>query len=232
MPLSSTFTASHQTIVLIEPASRAVVQSSSLTKKTKRDLPYSGRLSGCVHEVKGRILAEAIAFSAVLSAQLARREGHILYIATDRCLHPLGLLPYGVNLSRLVVITAKRQQDLIWAVTEGLRCSQVSAVMALLHGIDLTTSRRLQLAAEESGATGFLLGHMASPPIASSVTRWKISKVVNSSHRGFEQSSWLVELSYCRGGHPGSWILEWRDHEFRTIATQPAMLHCNEARTG
>ena len=125
-------------------------------------LPHGGLSAGCIHEIKGTSLANAVAFSAVLASRLARNQGNILYVAPDRALHPLGLLPYGVRLDRVLHVSTRRSQDLAWAVMEALRCSQVSAVIALLDGLDLTKSRRLQLAAEASGATGFLLGHTAS----------------------------------------------------------------------
>jgi hypothetical protein len=63
-----------------------------------------------------------------------RRWGNIVYIAPDRSLHPLGLLPYRVRLDRLLLVRVRRSEDLVWAVIEALRCPQASAVMAVLDG--------------------------------------------------------------------------------------------------
>lgn len=195
-------------------------------------LPYGGLPAGCIHEVKGSSLASAIAFSAVLSSRLVADRGYILYIAPDRFLYPLGLLPYGVKLDRLLHISTRRSRDLAWAVMEALRCPQVSSVIAVLGGLDLTDSRRLQLAAETSGATGFLLGNAGSALIASAITRWRISSVISKSGQRFDEPLWEVNLLYCRGGRPGKWILEWRDKKLNNILIQPAQQVSCEALAG
>lgn len=185
-------------------------------------LPHGGLSAGCIHEVKGTSLANAIAFSAILASRLAGDHGNILYIAPDRSLHPLGLLPFGLKLNQLLHVSARRSQDLAWAVMEALRCPQVSSVIALLDGLDLTESRRLQLAAETSGATGFLLGNAASAPIAAPITRWKVSSILGNSGQRFQEPLWTLDLLYCRGGRPGKWTVEWRDQKLQAIPAQPA----------
>ena len=195
-------------------------------------LPHGGLSAGCIHEIKGTSLANAIAFSAILSSRLAVNQGNILYIAPDRSLHPLGLLPYGVRLDRVLHVSTRRSQDLAWTVMEALRCSQVSAVIALLDGLDLTESRRLQLAAEVSGATGFLVGHAASAPIASPITRWKISSVIGKARHRFDEPIWALDLLYCRGGRPGSWTVEWRDRKLNALPAQPTKQAAREVLAG
>lgn len=183
-------------------------------------MPHGGLPSGCIHEVKGASLAGALAFSAILSARIAGEQGNIVYIAPDRSLHPLGLLPYGIKLDRLLFVSVRRPQDLAWALLEGLRCPQVSAVMAVLDSADLTASRRLQLAAESSGATGFLLGRNSATSITAPITRWKISARVGNPGQRFDEPVWAVDLLYCRGGRPGSWTLEWRNQRLSTLFNQ------------
>jgi len=216
----------------LEEAQRRFSRTIPVAEAVDRWLPHGGLSAGCIHEIKGTTLANAIAFSAILSSRLAGDQGNVLCISPDRALYPLGLLPYGIKLSRVLHVSARRHQDLAWAVMEALRCSQVSAVIALLDGLDLTESRRLQLAAETSGATGFLLGHIASPPVASPITRWKISSIAGKSGQRFSEPLWALDLLYCRGGRPGSWILEWRDHKLNAIPTQPVKLATREALAG
>jgi protein ImuA len=210
-----------QRIHTLEETQRRFARVIPVTEEVNRGLPHGGLPASCIHEVKGTSLANAIAFSAMLAARLAPAEGNVLYIAPDRSLHPLGLLPYGVNLNRVLHISTRRSQDIAWAVMEALRCPQVSTVLALLGGLDLTESRRLQLAAEASGVTAFLLGHAASAPIASPITRWKVSPFVGSRAQRFDEPMWTLDLLYCRGGRPGSWVVEWSGQTLHGISVQP-----------
>jgi protein ImuA len=180
----------------LEGAPRRFARTISVCDAIDNALPGHGLPLGCVHEIKGNP-ASVIAFAGLLSARIPR-QGAIFYIESQRSLYPLGLLPYGVNLQQWVHIRARRQRDLVWAVLEALRCPQVNAVLAALQTADLTFSRRLQLAAESSGATGFLFGNMAS-----AITRWRISSIRNFG--------WSLELLYCRGGRPGNWKVTWRN---------------------
>jgi protein ImuA len=209
-----------QQIHLLENAQMHFSRTVSVADAVDAWLPHGGLSAGCIHEVKGSSLASTIAFSAILSARLAGEDGNVLYIAPDRLLHPLGLLPYGVKPERILHISPRRTQDLAWAVMEALRCAQVSSVIALLGGLDQTASRRLQLAAEESGATGFLLGQATSAPVASVITRWKVSSIAARSNQRFDEPVWAVDLLYCRGGRPGNWILEWRGQKLHCLASQ------------
>ena len=195
-------------------------------------MPYGGLPVGCIHEVKGASLAGALAFSSILSARIAGDQGAIVYIAPDRSLNPLGLLPYGIRLDQFLLVSVRRSQDLAWAVMEALRCSQVSAVMTVLDGADLTASRRLQLVAESSGVTGFLLGHVSSAPIAAPITRWKVSSDVGKPGQRFDEPTWTLDLRYCRGGRPGSWIIEWRNQRLSTLFNQLAQQTRREALAG
>src|SRR5262249_14808009 len=107
-----------QRIHSLEETQRRFARVIPVADEVNRGLPHGGLSAGCIHEVKGASLANAIAFSAVLSARLASAEGNILYVAPDRSLHPLGLLPYGVNLNRVLHVSTRRSQDIAWAVME------------------------------------------------------------------------------------------------------------------
>ncbi len=216
----------------LEETQRRFSRTIPIADAVDRWMPHGGLPTGCIHEVKGASLASALAFSSILSARIAGDQGNIVYIAPERSLYPLGLLPYGMRLDQILLVSARRSQDLSWAVMEALRCSQVSAVMAVLDGADLTASRRLQLAAESSGATGFLLGHVTSAPIAAPITRWKVSSHVGTPGQRFDEPSWTLDLLYCRGGRPGSWIIEWRNQRLNILFNQLAPQTTREALAG
>jgi protein ImuA len=232
MPGSSALGILRQQIDRLEDARRRFSRTISIEDSVDQLLPHGGLSAGCIHEVKGSGLANAIVFASILSSRLAGNTGNVIYLAPDRSLHPLGLLPYSVNLDRFFYISIKRKRDLNWAVMEVLRCSQVSSVIAIVDGLNLTESRRLQLAAEASGVTGFLLGAANSEPIASPITRWKISSVKARADQRFDEPVWSVDLLYCRGGRPGNWTLEWRGHALKTMRVPQSAQVNNRALAG
>lgn len=209
-------------IGILTEEDRYLAASISIAPPVDQRLPYRGLPAGCVHEVKARNLANAIAFSAILGVRLASRkqEGgrHIAYLTPDRSLHPLGLLSYGVDLGQLVHVSAIRTQDLSWTLLECLRCSSISVVIALISGLGHSECRRLQLAAESSGATAFLIGPSNSAPNASPTTRWHVTPLVNHPlDRRFDEPAWNLDLLYCTGGRTGKWTLEWRDKQLQAL---------------
>lgn len=232
MPVNPVIDTLRQRIDSLEGTQRRFSRTIPIADAVDRWLPHGGLSAGCIHEIKGSSIANAVAFSAILSSRLAGDQGNVLYIAPDQSLHPLGLLPYGIRLDRLLHVSARRSRDLSWAVIEALQCPGVSAVIALLNGLDLTESRRLQIAAEASGATGFLLGPTASAPIASPITRWKISPAAGKSGRCFNEPLWMLDLLYCRGGRPGTWMVEWRDQKLNIIVNQSVKQAAREALAG
>jgi protein ImuA len=118
-------------------------------------------------------------------------------------------------------ISAKRSEDRAWTVLEALRCPQVSAVLAVMNRADLTYCRRLQLATETSGATGFLLGDIHSAPVASVITRWQVSSIVAPQGRGLDELFWALDLLYCRGAQPRKWIATWHHQRLEILSMIP-----------
>ena len=55
------------------------------------------------------------------------------------------------------MVRATRPADLLWAMEEGLRTPGIGAVLGEIRQLDLTASRRLQLAAESGGGVGLVL---------------------------------------------------------------------------
>lgn len=175
-------------------------------------LPFHGLPLGCVHEVRSRGLASGIAFASLLAAHVPVPEGQLVYVAPDSGFHPLGLLPYGVPPERWIHVVVRNSLDLAWTVLEALRCPQVCAVLAVAKAADLTLCRRWQLAAEDSGATGFLITDTAAKPaIASVITRWQIASVTAPAGATFTEPCWAIDLTYCRGGRSAQWTALWRE---------------------
>ena len=148
----------------------------------------------------------------------------MVWVVRGRDLHAAGLAAYGLTPDRLIAVRATRDADALWAMEEALRCKRLSAVLGEVGALDLTASRRLQLAAESSGVTGVLLQTGPRRSAASAaVTRWRIAPAPSEPlEPGVGDPRWSVALERCRGGRPGAWLLEWRDGALVDAASAPA----------
>ena len=188
-------------------------------------LPWGGLPRAALHEVAGAGAdreqgAVAAGFASLWLARL-QEVGPVLWIlrAASRAaidLHAHGLNQQRLDPSRLILVAVKRDDEALWAMEEGLKAKSLGAVLGEIEKLDLTASRRLQLAAEAGGVTAFVLRRWrlmeraardAAQPIAAT-TRWRIATRPTESETGI---GWQVELTRCRGGKPGTWIMERAD---------------------
>jgi protein ImuA len=165
----------------------------------------------------------ATGFSALLCARIHQIHGRaIVWVARRETLYGPALAGFGVPAKALILVRASTTPDILWAMEEALREAAVGAVLGEIDDVDLTASRRLQLAAEAGGAAGLLLRSMVATATASkgrqsptaSVTRWRVTTAASAPARttsavGF--SRWHVALERCRGGRPYDWLLEFCD---------------------
>lgn len=170
----------------------------------ERALPWRGLARGALHELRG----ERNAITAFLAAAIGRdtRSEEVLWVTPEPTLYAHGLAQLGLDHRRLTIVAARRTDDRLWAIEEGLRELGYGAVVAEIDNADLTETRRLQLAAEKSGSIGFLIRRDQQPSAA--LTRWRIEPARSDGYR----PSWRVILERCRGAEAGfSWHVEW-DH--------------------
>ena len=80
----------------------------------------------------------------------------ICWVAPPYIPYAPALVGAGIDLSRVLLVHPKAQQDGMWAVEQSLRSGTCSAVLAWPTLDDSTAMRRLQLAAEAGDALGFL----------------------------------------------------------------------------
>jgi protein ImuA len=206
-------------------------------------LPEGGLLTGALHEIEagpapsGRVASHdgaALGFTAHLLGRFG--PGTILW-----CRRPTGIFdaaPYAPALSawfdpaRLLMVTAKRDEDLFWAMEEGLRCPGMAAVLGETRAADPTAGRRLSLAAEKNGVPALLLRPQPAPPQSVCATRWRIASAPSTSTPGLKDvgaARWRLELRRNRFGTPSaaetpSWLVEWND-ETHSLAVVPQALH-------
>jgi len=198
-----------------------------------RLLPESGLLVGALHEIEagptpsGRVAAHdgaALAFTAFLLGRLG--PGSLLW-----CRQPSSAdaPPYApalaawIDPARLLMVTARREEDLFWAMEEALRTPGIAAVVGETRAADPTAGRRLSLAAEKNGVPALLLRSQPGPTQSVCATRWRVASAP-SCDLG---PRWQVELRRNRFGTPSAeetptWLLEWNDETRRLAVVSQA----------
>jgi len=201
------------------PAAAHGVLSSGIAA-IDRALPGGGLARGALHEILGMGGDEedgalAAAFAAGIIGRLGA-GGNVLWCLPRADLYGPGLAACGLDPGCLVLVRAARDAEILWAMEEGLRAPGIAAVIGEVSALPPVTSRRLQLAAEGSGITAFLLRRWRNAEAATrernlpnaAATRWRIStlpSVPAGGKPGVGHPRWRVELLRCRGGGPGCW---------------------------
>ena len=188
-------------------------------------LPGGGLRLGALHEVVARDAAAGAGFAALILARLGAGGGTGLWCLPARAalecgaLYGPGLTAFGLEPERLIVVRARSDKESLWAMEEGLRSGSLAAVLGEVASVDLTSSRRLQLAAEQGSTTAFLLrpdGAERAPSAA--LTRWRLGAAPSAAGAqgdgrlgGIGTPRWRAELVRCRSRRRGAWIMEWCD---------------------
>ena len=89
-------------------------------------------------------------------AALSRESRWIVLVAPPLIPYAPALVARGVNLSRLLLLHPRGQQEQLWALEQALRSDACSAVLGWPGGVKIAVLRRLQLAAEAGKSGGFL----------------------------------------------------------------------------
>lgn len=185
---------------------------------------------GCWHEVGGEGLemetaAAAAGFVAALAAPLAAR-GALVWVMRRDDLHAPGLVPFGLPAERLIQVKARDEAQALAALEDALGAAGVAAAVGEVQAADLTAGRRLQLACERRGATGFLIRRRpfggparrgegtGAGSGSAAATRWSVTPAPSEPAPGMPglgPPRWRVALQRCRGGRTGEWIVEMND---------------------
>jgi protein ImuA len=193
-----------------------------------RVLPDGGLTRGALHEILGAGGDEedgalAAAFAAgILGRLAAARGGTVLWCLPRPDLYGHGLAAHGLDPAHIALVCARHDDEILWAMEEGLRAPGVVAVVGEVGTLATVASRRLQLAAERSGITAFLLRRWREGGQAArernlpnaAVTRWRIAALPSQPSRGepgVGRPRWRIELLRCRGGEPACWEVEEAD---------------------
>ena len=203
-------------------------------------LPWHGLPRAALHEivaVDGGV--SAIGFAAVLAGRLAGGAGTVVWCRRapglygpglyGPGLYGPGLAAFGLDPARLVVVRARRESDILWALEEALRSRAPAAVVGEIETDRTTALRRLQLAAETHVIPAILIRPaittmgatmgattMGATPMGATpaVTRWRVGAARSAGNRR-PRPVWRLDLDRCRGraatAGPKTWTVEWRD---------------------
>ncbi len=169
--------------------------------------------------------AATAAFVALLATPLAA-WGAVVWVMRRDDLYAPGLMGMGFPAERLIQVKVNNDTQALGAMEDALRTAGVAAAIGEAREVDLTGGRRLQLACETNGATGFIIrrrpfggkGRRLDSGSAAA-TRWTITAAPSGPAQrgavlgmaGLGAPRWRAVLERCRGGRTGGWIVEKSD---------------------
>lgn len=178
-----------------------------------RKLPGGGLALGCLHEVAGggNGAVDGAAAACFVAGIAARTQGKVLWCVAQADLFAPGLEQAGLPPDRVIHVEAGDDKSVLACMEEGLRHGGLGAVVADIARLPMTVSRRLHLAARESGTIGLALRRWRRQAEASdfgqptaAMTRWRISALPSRPLPvpGVGRVRWRVELVRARAGEP------------------------------
>jgi protein ImuA len=199
-------------------------------KEIDRHLPGGGLALGALHEVAGGGNGAINGAAAALFAAgiAARAQGKVLWCIRHPDLFAPALAQAGLLPDRVIYVEAG--EAVLACFEEGLR---LGAVVAEVARLSMTASRRLQLAAESSGAIGIAIRRWRRHTEAAdfgqptaSVTRWRVSALPATPLpvQGVGRARWQLELIRCRAGESADFEVEACDAKGR-LALPAELVH-------
>jgi protein ImuA len=173
------------------------------------------------------------AFAARIAWALASENGgEVLWVMRRDDLYAPGLANLGFRAERLIQVKADSEDEVLAVLEEALATRGICAAVGEAEEVPLVAGRRLQLACERGGGTGFVIARRpygvatrrGRTEGSAAASRWKVApapSAAGTGGMGFGAARWSVELVRCRGGRPGAWILEEAGdgpHPFRMAA--------------
>lgn len=200
----------------------------------QKALPNGEFPLGAVHEFLPSVeedMAAVSGFIMGLISQIMVNHGVTFWISASRRIFPPTLASLGIQPEQLIFVDVPKERDVTPILYEALKCSAIKSVVAEARNLDFNTSRRLQLAVEQSQTTGFVIRNpMQKINTTACVSRWKVSSLPSESYEGLPGigfPKWRVELLRMRNGKTGVWDVQWINGKFASI--QEALIKENPA---
>jgi protein ImuA len=191
-----------------------------------RVLPGGGLALGALHEVAGGANGAVDGAAAALWAAgaAARTRGRVLWCVTRQDLFAPSLAQAGLSPGRVIYVEAGDEAAVLACFEEGLRHGGLGAVVAELARLPMTSSRRLQLAAEASGTLGIAIRRWRRQTEATdfgqptaAVSRWRVSALSSRPLPvpGVGRPRWRLELLRVRAGESADFEVDSCDAKGR-----------------
>lgn len=163
--------------------------------------------------------AASDAFICTLIHTFLNTKGHCLWVQKQSDIYAPALAYFGIQPEQIIFVSVRNDQEALWVLEEALKCTSLYAVVGNIRELSFNESRRLQLAVEKSGVTGFIHRHQPrSEHIVACASRWTIMSLpsLNPAYiPGLGFPRWEVRLRKVRNGRPASWELEWTSEGLR-----------------
>ena len=189
-----------------------------------------GLARNALHEIRtdlSRDIAAASGFLlGLLSLIIKHHDGQILW-ASDPAVRcdagtpfPQGLANYGFDPRRLILVNSGNFKSALWSAGEAVSCKNLAGVVLHVAGnpksLDLTATRKLQLAAHRQGTTVFILRQAGAEEASAGLTRWRVRPAPSidpncNTHLG--PTRLALSLERNRNGATGDWCLAWNPDE-------------------
>jgi protein ImuA len=204
-------------------------------KAIDRHLPGGGLALGALHEVAGggNGAIDGAAAALFTAGIAARTRGKVLWCVIRQDLFAPAMAQAGLLPGRVIYVEAGDEKSVLICFEEGLRHGGLGAVVAEVARLSMTASRRLQLAAESSGAIGIAIRRWRRHTEAAdfgqptaSVTRWRVSALPATALPvpGVGRARWQLELIRCRAGESADFEVESCDAKGR-LALPSGLVH-------
>lgn len=162
-------------------------------------------------------------FVSCLVSGLIKDSGVCVWISNQRSVFPPALKSFGVEPDKVIFVNVQQEREILWVMEEALKCDGLTTVVGEMRELNFTTSRRFQLAVEQSQATGFIIrDRPRNLNINACISRWKISSMPADKENdlpGIGFPRWNIELLKIRNGKPGVWQMEWSLGKFHPIVS-------------
>ena len=166
-------------------------------------------------------------FVAAVLASLMQDNGAIIWISACRGIFPPALQAFGIAPDKVIFIDLQKAKQIPWVIEEALKCKGLAAVVGELPELSFTTSRRLQLAVEQSRVTGFIVRrNPRNISTTACVARWQITSMPSELEAGMPGVGfprWNVQLLKVRNGRPDTWQVEFAAGRFIHIVKTKAI---------